>query len=57
MPGLAPAKRSAAFASDFDRPSDRVFDAGEIGAVEVEVGAARAARYSDAVLDRAKIGR
>src|SRR5260370_26095241 len=49
-------RQSAGFASDFDRPSDRVFDAGETGAVEVEVGAAPAARYSDAVLDGRRSG-
>src|SRR6266404_5791226 len=54
--GLGTGKAQRCFASDFDRPSDRVFDAGETGAVEVEVGAAPAARYSDAVLDGRRSG-
>jgi hypothetical protein len=62
--GLGTGKARRYFASDFDRLSDRVFDASEIAAVEVGVShdsvrqrdTARAARYSNAVLDRAKIG-
>jgi hypothetical protein len=61
---LGTGKAQRYFASDFDRLSDRVFDASEIAAVEVGVshrsvqqrGTARSARYSNAVLDRAKIG-
>jgi hypothetical protein len=36
--GLGTGKAQRYFASDFDRLSDRVFDASEIAAVEVEVG-------------------